>query len=107
MSPGVPSRASKNQKPTLSKTLSNLKFLNVFGIQRPPKPEEAQGISQETPKDLQDLIKEGFEKRDPPNKQVWKLFWSTVEARCCFKRVPKNMITLAKLVFIFHLGSAM
>ena len=36
-SPRGPSRASKTRKATFSKTLKNLQFFKVFGVQRPPK----------------------------------------------------------------------
>ena len=37
MSPRGPSRASKNQKAAFPKTLKNIRFFKVFGVQRPPR----------------------------------------------------------------------
>ena len=56
MSPKEPSGASKNQKPSFSKTLKKpLVFLKVFGYRGfSRKPQEAQEGSQKTPKELQD-----------------------------------------------------
>ena len=52
MSPEEPSGASKNQKPSFSKTLEKpLGFLKVFGYRGlSRKPQEAQDGSQKTPK---------------------------------------------------------
>ena len=37
MSPREPSRPSKTKKAAFAKTLKNMQFLKVFGVQRPPK----------------------------------------------------------------------
>ena len=37
MSPREPSRPSKTKKAAFAKTLKNIQFLKVFGVQRPPK----------------------------------------------------------------------
>ena len=60
MSPRGSSRASKSQKVASSKTLKNIWFFKVFGVQRSPKePQEVQEGSQEAPKELQHLKRMG------------------------------------------------
>ena len=61
MSPRGPLRASKTQKPAFAKTLKNLQFFKVFGVQRHPK--RALGSPRRLPRGTQGAPK--LQKRDP------------------------------------------
>ena len=76
MSPGGPLRASKTQKPAFAKTLKNLQFFKVFGVQRHPK--RALGNPRRLPRGTQGapkLQKKGS-KKGLQNYQFFNQFWS-------------------------------
>jgi len=93
MSPRGPPRALKTENPAFAKTLKNLWFFKVFGVQRPPK-RASRGPkgSQEAPKELQNLKKKGS-KNALQNKEFLDQFWSNFGghsgAKNCSKRGPK------------------
>ena len=58
MGPTWPSRAPKSRKPAFAKTLKNMLFFNVFGVQGRRKPQKAQEDTQEVPEELQTLTKQ-------------------------------------------------
>jgi hypothetical protein len=76
MSPRGPLRASKTQKPAFAKTLKNLQFFKVFGVQRHPK--RALGNPRRLPRGTQGapkLQKKGS-KNGPQHYYFFDKFWS-------------------------------
>ena len=69
-----PLRASKTPKSAFAKTLKNLQFFKVFGVQGwLRQPQKAQEGSQEAPKELQNLKKK-VSKNGPHNYGVFDQF---------------------------------
>jgi hypothetical protein len=88
-----PLRASKTPKSAFAKTLKNLQFFKVFGVQGCLRqPQKAHEGSQEAPKELQNLKKKGS-KNGPQNycvfDQVLGDFWGHFGARIGSKSGPK------------------
>jgi hypothetical protein len=84
-----PSRASKTPKSAFAKTLKNLQFFKVFGVQGCLRqPQKAQEGSQEAPKELQNLKKKGS-KNGPQNYCFFDQFRGHFGARIGSKRFPK------------------
>ena len=77
MSPKEPSGASKNQKPSFTKTLKNQRFLMVFGYRGlSKKPQEAEEGSQKAPKKSK-TPKNRNPKSNPKIIKNWEpIFWS-------------------------------
>jgi hypothetical protein len=70
-----PLRASKTPKSAFAKTLKNLQFFKVFGVQGCLRqPQKAHEGSQEAPKELQNLKKQGS-KNGPQHYCVFDKFW--------------------------------
>ena len=79
-----PLRASKTPKSAFAKTLKNLQFFNILGVQGCLRqPQKSQEGSQEAPKELQNLKKKGST-NGPQNYQLLDQFWNH------FGGVPKG-----------------
>ena len=100
-----PSRASKTHKSAFAKTLKNLQFFKVFGVQGCLRqPQKAHEGSQEAPKELQNLKKKS--KNGPRIYVLFDQFWGNFGghfwARSGSKRGPKMGPLLESSPFAFQ-----
>ena len=110
MSPRGPSRASKTKKAAFAKTLKNMQFLKVFGVQRPPK--RALGGLRGLPRGTQrasEPNKKGIQKKTPKLANFrpvlgpfWGPFWDQIGPRRGEdgpKRATKSLKDLKSCIF--------